>query len=124
MAENKARYSKPASKEYIEAGLKTGFASNAILTTSDEYQNAESDGNAREFAVEGNDTNAFVGISPEYANYGSVGGKPFRAEGGTEAKVEDMFLGEGYGNKNEFAKQDKEVQAPKAKAPVTSKTSK
>lgn len=121
MAEKKARYSKPASQEYIERGLKTGFASSAILTTSDEYQDAESDGKDREFAVEGNDTAAFVGVSSEYANYASVGGKPFRAEGGPEAEIEDMLLGESDGNKNEFNKQ---VKASKTKASATSKSSK
>lgn len=41
------------------------------------------------FAVKGNDTTNFVGVSPEYMTYAGVGGKPLRAEGdGPLAQVE------------------------------------
>jgi hypothetical protein len=44
------------------------------------------------FAVEGNDTSAYVGVSPEYMTYANDTEKPYRAEDGVEAEVEADVL--------------------------------
>ena len=44
------------------------------------------------FAVEGNDTSGYVGVSPEYMTYASETEKPMRAKSGVEAKREERAL--------------------------------
>lgn len=50
-------------------------------------------GEARSYAVEGNELDAYVGVSPEYMTYADDTQKPFLAEGdGPEAQVEQRFI--------------------------------
>ena len=43
---------------------------------------------AAPYAVEGNETDAFVGVSPEYKTYSGEFGKPYRTEDGPTADAE------------------------------------
>jgi len=77
----------PSSEEVAyEARRAEGFASESrggVVQPVDVYA---------PFAVEGNDTTNFVGVSPEYMTYAGVGGQPLRADGGVLAEVEgDIF---------------------------------
>jgi hypothetical protein len=45
----------------------------------------------RDFTGDGNETGAFVGVSPEYRNYAGVFGQPFYAEDGPTAELEDRL---------------------------------
>lgn len=49
-------------------------------------------GQDRSFVVEGNDTSAYVGVSPEYANYANETEKPHRAADGPEAAAEAKII--------------------------------
>lgn len=45
------------------------------------------------YAVEGNDTSAYVGVNPEYATYGTEQDRPYQAgEGSAERYFEDQLL--------------------------------
>lgn len=44
------------------------------------------------YAVEDNDTSAYVGVSPEYMTYASDTEKPLRADGGVEGDLEEAVL--------------------------------
>ena len=44
------------------------------------------------FAVEDNDTSAYVGVAPEYMTYAEDLNKPFKAEGGVEQELEDKLI--------------------------------
>lgn len=46
---------------------------------------------ARSFEVEGNDTSAYVGVSPEYMGYGDETQRPYAAEGGVQQVAEEKF---------------------------------
>lgn len=45
----------------------------------------------REYAVEGNDTGDYVGVSPEYMTYARDTDKPLRSEDNAEAELEERF---------------------------------
>lgn len=45
-------------------------------------------GEPRNWQVEGNETDAFIGVDPEYQNYADVAGQPFSTSEGAEAAVE------------------------------------
>lgn len=47
---------------------------------------------ARDFRVEGNETDAYVGVSPEYMTYADDTSKPLFAEEGAEAEAEARIL--------------------------------
>lgn len=49
---------------------------------------AKDDGKARSFQVEGNDTEGFFGVNPEYMNYADDTGKPGTPDEGVEAAAE------------------------------------
>jgi hypothetical protein len=54
-------------------------------------ESGESDptvGEPRNWQVEGNETDAFIGVDPEYQNYADVAGQPFSTSEGAEAAVE------------------------------------
>lgn len=57
------------------------------------------------FAVEGNDTSGYVGVSPEYMTYANETDKPLRSEEGVEKDLEDKALGEDASPLLESAKQ-------------------
>jgi len=95
--EEKANYEPPASQVDLEERQKSGFASAAVLSTSDEYarrqaeKGDEEDENARSFAVEGNDLDGYLGgISPEYQTYANPTEKPHKAEEGPEQVLEEF----------------------------------
>lgn len=46
----------------------------------------------RSFAVEGNDTSKFVGVSPEYATYANDTEAPLRGEDGAESVFEERQI--------------------------------
>ena len=46
---------------------------------------------ARSFEVEGNDTDAYVGVSPEYRGYANDTEKPYAAESGVEKIMEERY---------------------------------
>lgn len=91
-----AEYSKPASQVDLEERQEAGFASNAVLSTSDEYarrqaeKGDEEDENARSFAVEGNDLEGYIDVSPEYMTYANASEKPHKAEEGPEQVLEEF----------------------------------
>jgi hypothetical protein len=75
----------------------TRWPSNAELDLEARRKAAdESQGEAGDvyapFAVEGNDTSAYVGVSPEYMTYSNETEKPLRAEEGVEADLEAEAL--------------------------------
>jgi len=47
------------------------------------------------YALEDNDTSAYVGVSPEYMNYANETEKPLRADGGPQQRAEEEALGFG-----------------------------
>lgn len=48
------------------------------------------------YAVDGNETGDYVGVSPEYMTYANETEKPLRAEGGVEKDLEDEVLGQDH----------------------------
>lgn len=70
MAEKKkAQYAKPASQVDLEERLENGNKSSAVLSTADSYEPAKDSGDGRDFRVEDNEIDEYVGTSPEYATY-------------------------------------------------------
>jgi len=90
-----ANYEKPASQVDLEERQEAGFASSAVLSTSDEAARRQAeqgeDKDARSFAVEGNDLSSYSsGISPEYMTYANESEAPLKAEEGPEAVLEEF----------------------------------
>lgn len=50
---------------------------------------ADTEAQAVSYAVEGNDTSGYIGVSPEYATYANDTEKPLQAEEGVESDLED-----------------------------------
>jgi hypothetical protein len=95
MAKSEANYEKPASQLDLEYRLKNGNASSRVLSTADvEPPEPEDEVEARRYAVEGNKTSNYFGVSPEYQTYANETEKPMRAQGGPEAELEKLQLGE------------------------------
>lgn len=75
----------------------TRWPSNAELDlearrkAADEKQ-GEATGTYAPFAVEGNEVDAFVGVSPEYMTYSGEFGRPLRSEEGVESDLEAEAL--------------------------------
>lgn len=89
---SKAEYAKPASQLDLEARQERGNASDAVLMTSDVYEAPEDD-DGREFAVEGNDTDGYIGAGPEYRTYANETEAPLSSdEDSAEQKVADYFV--------------------------------
>lgn len=61
----------------------------------------ETPGEGRSFAVEGNDTSKYVGVSPEYKTYANDTEAPLRGEDGAESVFEER----------QIAAQDKAAEA-------------
>lgn len=95
MAEKKekAQYSKPSSQLDLEERQENENRSPRILSTSDQYEAPEQDDNARDFTVEDNELDGYVGTDPVYQNYAVDTDKPMPAEEGAESKLEKEFLG-------------------------------
>lgn len=93
MAE-KPVYTKPTSQVWAEEQEESGYASNKVLSTfSDEPP--ESDGKERKLQVEGNDTEAYVGVDPVYQTYANDTEAPLKATRGVEQKLEERVYGDG-----------------------------
>lgn len=87
---DKPYLTKPTTQTDLEARAKRDFKPEA--TTVD--ANAVND----PYAVEGNDTSAYVGVDPSYMTYASDTEKPLAAESGSEAKALDQLTsGLAYG---------------------------
>lgn len=90
--DKKAEYAKPASQVDLEARQERGMASDAVLSTADSYEAPEDEG-GREFAVEGNDTDGYIGAGPEYRTYANETEAPLSSdEDSAEQKVADYFV--------------------------------
>ena len=97
-----AQYERPASQVDLEARLENDFASDAILSTSDEAarrQAEEAEKNqadeGRRMVVEGNELDNYVGTDPIYMNYANETEKPGVPEGddNPEAKLWEQGAG-------------------------------
>lgn len=89
---NKATYAPPSSQVDLEYRQKHGNESDRVLSTSDAApQEAPQDG--RDFAVEGNDLDAYVNVNPEYMTYANETEAPAKAEKGPEKVLEESGLG-------------------------------
>lgn len=93
--QNQPQYAPPASQVDLEARLANGNQSGNILSTADSYPEAvEGDENAREFVVEGNETDDYINVDPIYQNYANETEAPYRATEGPEADLESIVHGE------------------------------
>lgn len=80
---------RPTSQKDLEARLEADFKP-AHLVNPKGFETV-----APPYAVEGNDTTGYVGVSPEYMTYADDRQKPFQGEGGVERQVEDdLFTAE------------------------------
>jgi hypothetical protein len=95
MAEEKkkAEFRKPASQLDLEARQEKGNASDRVLTTADTYEApAPGEGDGRDFRVEGNKTDGYVGTNQEYMTYANKTEAPLEVKGETaEGKVFELF---------------------------------
>lgn len=97
MAEKKkAEYAPPASQVDLEARLANGNSSDRVLSTSDAYvekaREAADANDGRDYRVEGNKTDEYVGTSPEYATYANDTEKPLASDDKSpEAQVFQNF---------------------------------
>jgi len=127
MAEEKkeAQYAKPASQLDLEARQEKDNASDRVLSTADSYEASADDEGGRDFAVEGNDTEGYIGANPEYRTYANETEAPLKAdEDSAEQKVADYFVdtmnteavkpGE-----QDSSESDKKEEAPKVSASKT-----
>jgi hypothetical protein len=91
MADKKAEYRKPASQLDLEARQERGNASDRVLSTADTYEAPAGEGDGRDFRVEGNKTDNYVGTSPEYMTYANKTEAPVEAKDSAESKVFELF---------------------------------
>jgi hypothetical protein len=71
--------------------------------------------NGRDFAVEGNDTSAYVGVSPEYRTYASETDAPLFSGDKDVAEVEKAAVAQ---EKQARGEKEEEKPAPAKKAPA------
>lgn len=78
MAKEKAtaQYAPPASQVDLEERRSEDYVNPAILSTSDEAASREAPQDGRDYTVEGNELDGYVGVSPEYMNYANETEKP------------------------------------------------
>ncbi len=93
MAEKKAQYAAPGSQVDLKRRQDNDNKSDRVLSTADTYEPVEQ-GEARDFRVKGNDTDEYIGTSPEYATYANetespVG--PVEGDDNPEAAVFESF---------------------------------
>ena len=105
--EGEANYELPASQVDLQARLENGNKSDRILSTADIYEAPEDDENARDYRVEGNDTENYLNVDPMYQNYANDTEAPHLSEEGPEADLEDLLRGE-----SESEDQPDEDEAP------------
>jgi hypothetical protein len=86
-----AEYAKPASQVDLEERRANGNASNKVVPTADSYKPDPED-TGREFAVEGNDLDGYIGAGAEYQTYANETEAPLRAEDSVEEEVADEFV--------------------------------
>jgi hypothetical protein len=101
MAEKKekAQYSKPASQLDLERRLENGNESDRVLSTADSFKKPSvNEGDGRDFRVEDNETENYLGVSPEYATYANETEKP----GFSEENPEDQVAAEFYDSFQRF----------------------
>ncbi len=88
----KAQFSKPNSQLDLEHRLETGNKSFRELSTSDTFEAPDGDdGTGRDYRVEGNETDGYVGTDPMYQTYANETEAPGVAEEGPEAEVFAQF---------------------------------
>jgi hypothetical protein len=87
---DKVEYTKPTSLLDLEARLERENRSDAVLPSYVNPEDAEAP--EAQWAVEGNEVDNYVGVSPEYMTYANDSDKPRRAEEGAEAEVEKQLL--------------------------------
>ena len=104
----KANYILPNSQVDLEERLAKGNASDRVISTSDDHKPADDDGNGREFALEDNNLDGYVGVDPIYQTYANETDAPLRADGGPEAELEAFIYGDD---------EDDEALVPKTKEP-------
>lgn len=78
--DQKAQYAAPGSQVDLKRRQDNNNKSDRVLSTSDEYDPQEL-GEARDFRVEGNKVEEYVGTSPEYATYANETEAPLPIEG-------------------------------------------
>lgn len=87
-------YTKPASQVDLEARLADDFGGGAPVSPLDSDDDAQNPTKQSDrFAVEGNDTSAYVGVSEEYRNYANETEKPYAFEGVEGEAVDRQFDG-------------------------------
>lgn len=92
MAEQqKAQYAKPASQVDLEERLAKGNASDKVLSTAEVRRGEEVPEDGRDYRVEGNETDGYVGVSPEYATYANETEAPLQSDKGAENEVFASF---------------------------------
>ncbi len=98
----KAEYTKSAAQVDLEERQKRDNENpNLILSTFEGERPEVEDDSARDFTIEGNKTDAYVGVDPVYQNYASTTEKPLRSEKGAEKALEDEVYGNKDGNVDE-----------------------
>jgi len=115
MAEKeKAQYAKPASQVDLEERLANGNKSDKVLSTADSYEGAADSGEARDYRVEGNDTEAYIGVAPEYQTYANDTEAPLQGDDSAENDVIASFA-EGQKNLQAGVKSVDEAKEDAAK---------
>lgn len=79
---------RPNSQKDLELRLKAGHDPKKFAELAAERDGLNSS-TQTSFAVEGNDTSAYIGVSPEYATYSDSAFKPMRGDGGPEEEAVD-----------------------------------
>lgn len=77
---DEAQYAAPGSQVDLQRRQDNDNKSDRVLSTSDEYSPVEY-GEGRDFRVEGNEVEQYIGTSPEYATYANETEAPLKAEG-------------------------------------------
>lgn len=84
------QYTKPSDRVWQEQQDKNGNESKKVLSTYEDNE-PKPDGKERELTVEGNQTEAYVGVDPIYQTYANDTEAPLAAEKGVEAKLEERI---------------------------------
>lgn len=93
MAEE-VEYTKPTSLLDLEARLERENQSDLVLPSYVNPEDAERP--EAQWAVEGNEVDNYVGVSPEYMTYANETDKPARAADGAEAVLEKKLVDERF----------------------------
>ena len=85
-------YEKPASQLDLEARLEKDNKSDAVIWTSSEAEEQEAPQDGRDYRVEDNEVEDYLGVSPEYMTYANETEKPGFSEESAEDKVAQSFF--------------------------------